>query len=146
MFRSKEKPPPSFVFPEYGVRAFLRNVGKFIKDYTASHPGRRHLNSHRHEDFKPRWKSLFAKMDDLLFGASLTFIVRIWRYINDQLNSLIRKKNIISYIKAPRLGWVGHVGQMTNKRAVKKLCDLKPICTGLRGRPKIRWKYDIKED
>jgi len=54
-------------------------------------------------------------------------------YINDQLNSLIRKKNIISYIKAPRLSWFGHVGQMTNKRTVKKLCDLEPISTGLTG-------------
>jgi hypothetical protein len=67
-------------------------------------------------------------------------------YINDQLNSQIRKKNIISYIKVPRLSWFGHVGQKTNKRAVKKLCDLKPIFTGLTGRPNIRWKNDIKED
>jgi len=39
---------------------------------------------------------------------------------NDQLNNLIRKKNVISYIKAPRLSWIGHVDQMTNKRTVKK--------------------------
>jgi len=53
---------------------------------------------------------------------------------------------IISYIKAPRFSWFGHVDQMTNKKTVKKLCDLKPISTGLTGRPIIRWKKDIKED
>jgi hypothetical protein len=66
---------------------------------------------------------------------------------NDQLNNLIKKKNIISYIKAPRLGWFDHVDQMTNKRTVKKSCDLKPILsTGLTGRANIRWENDMKED
>jgi hypothetical protein len=65
---------------------------------------------------------------------------------NDQLNNLIRKKNIINYIKTTRFSWFGHVGQMINKMAIKKLCDLKPICTGLTGKPKIGWKNGIKED
>jgi len=38
---------------------------------------------------------------------------------NDQLNNLIKKKNIISYIKAPMLSWSDHVDRMTNKRTVK---------------------------
>ena len=35
---------------------------------------------------------------------------------------------------------------MTNDRMVKKLCEWKPIYSGLAGRPEIRWENDIKED
>jgi hypothetical protein len=34
---------------------------------------------------------------------------------------------------------------MTNDRMVKKLYEWKPIYAGLSGRPKTRWKNDIKE-
>jgi len=40
---------------------------------------------------------------------------------NDELNNLIRNKNTTHYIKAQRLGWFGHVHQMTNYRMVKKI-------------------------
>jgi hypothetical protein len=32
---------------------------------------------------------------------------------NDELNNLIKNKNIINYIEAQRLNWFGHVHQMT---------------------------------
>jgi hypothetical protein len=35
---------------------------------------------------------------------------------------------------------------MTNDGMVTKLYDCMPVFTGLAGRPKIRWKNDIKED
>jgi hypothetical protein len=45
-----------------------------------------------------------------------------WRInTNDDLNNLIRNKNIINYIKAQRLSWFGHVHRMTNDKMVNKL-------------------------
>ena len=41
--------------------------------------------------------------------------------LNDDLNNLIRNKNILNYIKAQRLSWFGHVHRMTNDTKVKKL-------------------------
>jgi hypothetical protein len=38
--------------------------------------------------------------------------------ISDELNNLIRNKNIINYIEAQRLSWFGHVDRMTNDRTV----------------------------
>jgi hypothetical protein len=39
---------------------------------------------------------------------------------NDELDKLIRHKNIINYIKAQRLSWVGHLLRMPEERMVKK--------------------------
>jgi hypothetical protein len=36
--------------------------------------------------------------------------------------------------------------QMANDRMAKKLCGWKPTSTRLAGRPKIRWKDDMKVD
>ena len=58
---------------------------------------------------------------------------------NDELNNLIRNKNITNYIKAQRLCWFGHVHQMTNYTKVKTLYEWKLISTRLAERPKIRW-------
>jgi hypothetical protein len=56
---------------------------------------------------------------------------------NAELNSLIRNKNVIKYIKAQRLSWFGHVDRM------EKLQDGKKII-GLAGRTKIRWGKTYK--
>jgi hypothetical protein len=39
---------------------------------------------------------------------------------NDELNELIRHKNIINHIKAQRLSWFGHLHRMSEERMVKK--------------------------
>jgi len=65
---------------------------------------------------------------------------------NDELDTLIRNKNIINYIKAKRLSRFGHAHQMTKDRIVKKLYEWKLISTGLPGRPRIRWENNIKKD
>jgi len=39
---------------------------------------------------------------------------------NDELDELIRHKNIINYIKAQRLSWFGHLHRMPEERMVKK--------------------------
>jgi hypothetical protein len=39
---------------------------------------------------------------------------------NNKLNSVIRNKNVINYIKAQRLNWFGHVDRMANNWRVRK--------------------------
>jgi hypothetical protein len=44
-----------------------------------------------------------------------------WRIkTNDELDKLIRLKNIINYVKAQRLSWFGHLQRMPEERMVKK--------------------------
>jgi hypothetical protein len=40
---------------------------------------------------------------------------------NNELNKLIRHKNIISHIKAQRLSWFGHLHRMSEERMVKNI-------------------------
>jgi len=65
---------------------------------------------------------------------------------NDELNNLVRNKNIINYIKIQRISWFSHVHRITDDRMVKKLCEWIPISTRFAGRPNIRWENDKKED
>jgi hypothetical protein len=41
--------------------------------------------------------------------------------INNELDRLIRLKNIINYIKAQRLSWFGHLHRMPEERKVQKV-------------------------
>jgi len=63
---------------------------------------------------------------------------------NDELNELIRHKNIINYIKSQRLSWFGHLHRMPDERMVKKIYKWKPMLTRPLGRPKNRWEDDIR--
>jgi len=45
----------------------------------------------------------------------------LWRIkTNDELDELIRHKNIINHIKTQRLIWFGHLHRMPEERMVKK--------------------------
>ena len=66
--------------------------------------------------------------------------------LNEELNRLTGNKNIINYIKAQRLAWFGHVHRMPDNSMVKKVYELSPALTRSLGRPKNRWKNDVKSD
>ena len=71
----------------------------------------------------------------------------MWRVkSNEELDKLIKHKNIINYIKAQRLSWFGHVQRMPDTRTVKKIFNWKPLTKGSQGRPKYRWEDSIKQD
>jgi hypothetical protein len=60
-----------------------------------------------------------------------------WRVkTNDELDKLIRYKNIINYIKAQRLSWFGHLHRMLEERMVKKVYKWKPMLRRPLWRPK----------
>ena len=70
-----------------------------------------------------------------------------WRIkTNDELDELIRHRNIINDIKAQRLSWFGHLHRMSEDRMVNRVYKWKPILTRPLGRPKNRWEDDIIHD
>jgi len=72
---------------------------------------------------------------------------QIWRVkTNEELDKLIKHKNIINYIKAQILSWFGHVQKMPDTRTVKKTFYWKPLTKISQGRPKYGWEDNIKQD
>jgi hypothetical protein len=70
-----------------------------------------------------------------------------WRLkTNDELEKAINSENIVRYIKYKRLSWLGHVERMTNERVAKIIYKLKPYATRRKGRPRVRWEYDVRHD
>jgi hypothetical protein len=80
-----------------------------------------------------------------IFG--LTKENQVWRVrTNEELDKLIKHKNIISYVKAQRLSWFGHVQRMPDTRTVTKIFNWKYLIKRSQGRPKYRWEDNIKHD
>jgi hypothetical protein len=72
---------------------------------------------------------------------------QIWRVkTNEELDKLIKHKNIINPIKAQRLIWFGHVQRMADTRKVKKMFNWKLLTKRSQGRPKYMWEDNIKQD
>ena len=45
-----------------------------------------------------------------------------WRIKNnEELDKLIKRENVVNYIKAQRLSWFGHMQRMPESRATKKI-------------------------
>jgi len=57
---------------------------------------------------------------------------------SEELDKLIKHKNIVNCIKAQRLSWFGHVQRMPGTRTVKKIFKWKPLTKRSQGRPKYR--------
>jgi len=65
---------------------------------------------------------------------------------NQELDKIIKHKNIINFAKAQRLGWYGHIKRMQETSMVKAIHSWKPISKRPMGRPKICWEDDVKKD
>jgi hypothetical protein len=63
---------------------------------------------------------------------------------NDELDELIRHKNVINHIKTQRLSWFGHLLRIPEERLVNEIYKWKPMFTRPLGRPKNRWQNDIR--
>jgi hypothetical protein len=88
---------------------------------------------------------LEKKMLRRIFGP--TKENQIWRVkTNEELDKVIKHKNIINHIKAQKLSWFGHVQRMSDIRTVKKIFNWKHLIKRLQGRPKYRWEDNIKQD
>jgi hypothetical protein len=71
----------------------------------------------------------------------------IWRIkTNQELDEIIKHKNIINCIRAQRLSWLGHIERMQGTRMVKAIYSWKPTSRRPIGRPKTRWVDDVRKD
>jgi len=70
-----------------------------------------------------------------------------WRLkTNEELEKAINNESIVRYIKYKRLSWLGHVQRMTNERVAKTVYKWKPYATRPKGRPRVRWEDDVRND
>jgi hypothetical protein len=71
----------------------------------------------------------------------------IWRIkTNQELDTIIKHKNIINFIRAQRLGWLVHIERMQETRMVKAIYSWNPISKRPIGRPRTRWEDDVRKD
>jgi hypothetical protein len=72
---------------------------------------------------------------------------KIWSIkTNEEMDKLIKHRNIVNYIKAQRLSWFGHVQSMPDTRTVKKIFKWNPLTKRSQGKPKYRREHNIKQD
>ena len=65
---------------------------------------------------------------------------------NQELDEIIKRKNIINFIRAQRLSWLGHIERLQGTRMVKAIQSWKPISRRPTGRPNTRWDDDVRKD
>jgi transcription termination factor 2 len=63
-----------------------------------------------------------------------------------RIDNIIKKKDILRFVKARRISWVGHVERMEDSRMPKRVMSEKIYTWRMRGRPKVRWLDDVQED
>jgi hypothetical protein len=63
-----------------------------------------------------------------------------------EIDKLIEGADIVRFIKAKRIKWLGHIQRMEQARPTRKLLDWKPMGTRPVGRPRQRWQEDAMED
>ena len=69
-----------------------------------------------------------------------------WRLKTNELENAVRYENIVRHIKSQRLSWLGHVERMANERVPKIIYKWKPYATRPKGRPRLRWEDDVRND
>ena len=62
------------------------------------------------------------------------------------MEEAINNENIVRYIKYKRLSWLGHVERITNERVANIVYKWKPYATRPKGRPRVRWEDDVRND
>jgi hypothetical protein len=71
----------------------------------------------------------------------------IWQIkTNQELDKIIKHNNIINFIRAQRLGWLGHIERMQETRMVKAIHSWKPVSKRPIRRPKTHWEDDVRKD
>jgi hypothetical protein len=65
---------------------------------------------------------------------------------NEEIENIIRKKDIVRFMKARRISWFGQVERMEDSRMPKRVMREKIYIRRKRGRPQVRWLDDVQED
>ena len=71
----------------------------------------------------------------------------VWRIRNNmEIDNLIEDADIVRFIKAQRIKWLGHIQRTDRARPTGKLLDWKPMRTRPVRKPRQRWQEDVMED
>ena len=82
-----------------------------------------------------------------IFGPKRDGVTGEWRKLhNEELNDLYSSPNTVRVIKSRRMRWAGHVARVEEGRDVHKVLVWKPEGRRPLGRPRRRWKDNIKMD
>jgi hypothetical protein len=63
-----------------------------------------------------------------------------------EIDELTEGADIMRFINAQRIKWLGHIQRMDQARPTRKLLDWKPMGTRPVGKPRQRWQEDVMED
>jgi hypothetical protein len=70
----------------------------------------------------------------------------VWRIRNNmEVDNLIEDADIVRFIKAQRIKWLGHIQRMDQARPTRTLLDWKTMGTRPVGRPRQRWQENVME-
>ena len=82
-----------------------------------------------------------------IFGPKRDKVTREWRKLhNGELNGVYFSPIVVWVIKLRRMRWAGHVACMGGKRGIHRVLVGKPEGKRPLGRPRLRWKENIKMD
>jgi hypothetical protein len=82
-----------------------------------------------------------------IFGPKRDEVMGVWRKLHsEELHNLYSSPNIIRTIKSWRMRWAGYAALMEDKRNLCGILVGKPEGTRPIGRPRGRWKNNIKMD
>ena len=71
----------------------------------------------------------------------------IWRIRNnEELNRFINEEDIVKFIKAQRIRWLGHVKRMEEGAMARKMVERILFVERRKGRPRLRWMGDVVAD
>jgi hypothetical protein len=71
----------------------------------------------------------------------------IWRIrYNEELNRLTEGKDIVKFIKAQRIRWLGHVKRMEVGAMPRRTMEGRQFIGRRKGRPRLRWMDDVVAD
>jgi hypothetical protein len=65
---------------------------------------------------------------------------------NEELNRSINREDIVEFIKAQRIRWLGHVKRMEVGAMPRKMVEGRLFIGQRRGRPHLRWMDDVVAD
>jgi len=71
----------------------------------------------------------------------------IWRIRNnEELNRSIKGEDIVKFIKAQRIRWLGHVERMEEGAMARKMMEGGLFIVRRKGRPRLRWMDNVVAD
>jgi hypothetical protein len=63
-----------------------------------------------------------------------------------EIDNLIEGADIMRFIKAQRIKWLGHIQKMDQARPTRNLLDWEPMGTRPVGKPREEWQENVMED